>query len=366
MKIKTITCHDVYNVGASLQAYALAEYLRQCGHDVEIIDYKPEYLQHYRLLGVKNPRFDKPVLREVYQLLKLPGRVWAKFEKRKKVFDAFRKKYLPITSESFSSNEELKSASLNADLFLAGSDQIWNPVFKNGKDPAFFLDFVDTSCRKSSYAASFAVEKIEDEYIEQMKKWLQKFTDISVRETSALTLLKEMDLQGTLVCDPVFLLPFEHWKEMAKVPEDENYTFVYDFDRNMQVSDIAKHIRTTQAKKIVSLFPMIEADQTYADMGPLEFLGTILNADIVLSNSFHATAFSLIFHKEFFVIRRQENINTRMRDLLRYVGLEDRLIEEPQEVDVVCKIDWKQVDSKLNDLIEKSKDYLRKQTGETE
>lgn len=73
MKIKTITCHDVYNFGASLQAYALAAYLKECNHDVQIIDYKPEYLsRHYSLTAVTNPRFNRPILRELYLLAKLP------------------------------------------------------------------------------------------------------------------------------------------------------------------------------------------------------------------------------------------------------------------------------------------------------
>lgn len=366
MKIKTITCHDVYNVGASLQAYALAEYLRVQGHDIQIIDYKPEYLQHYRLSGVNNPRYDKPVLRELYQILKFPGRVKARFGKRKKVFDEFTKKYLPITDVRFSSNEELKHTNLEADLFLAGSDQIWNPFFKNGKDPAFFLDFANDSCRKASYAASFAVEKLDTVDQERMKPWLQHLDDIAVRESSALTFLQHMGLNGTLVCDPVFLLPREHWIQMAAVPADENFLFVYDFDNSERVRDIAEYIGKTFGKRIISLFPMREAEKSYSDMGPLEFLGTIAAADLVLSNSFHATAFSLLLHKGFFVVKRQEGINTRMQDLLAYVGLEDRLIEQPEEIQLVRAIDWDEIDLKLNALIRHSKNYLKKQTGEAE
>lgn len=83
MKIKTITCHDVYNVGASLQAYALVTYLRKLGHDAQIIDYKPDYLSnHYPLWGLGNPAYDKPVIRELYNLAKLPGRLKARSGKR--------------------------------------------------------------------------------------------------------------------------------------------------------------------------------------------------------------------------------------------------------------------------------------------
>lgn len=106
MKICTITCHDVYNVGASLQAYALQTYLKSLGHDVKIIDYKPDYLsKHYRLDIVSNPKYDKPFLKQAYLLAKLPGRLH--MLPRKKAFDSFTAKYLDLTKR-YTSNEELK------------------------------------------------------------------------------------------------------------------------------------------------------------------------------------------------------------------------------------------------------------------
>ena len=153
MKIRTITCHDVYNVGASLQAYALQTYLKSLGHDVKIIDYKPDYLsKHYRLDVVGNPKYDKPFVREAYLLAKLPERLHAL--PRKKTFDSFTAKHLDLTRR-YTSNEELQADPPEADVFFAGSDQIWNPLFPNGKDPAFYLDFALHGIR-ASYAASFA------------------------------------------------------------------------------------------------------------------------------------------------------------------------------------------------------------------
>ena len=178
MKIKTITCHDVYNVGASLQAYALVEYLRNLGHQAEIIDYKPPYLQHYQLTGVANPRYDKPVLREIYQLLKLPGRIAARKSRRKKNFDIFTEKYLPRTSKTYSSIEELKADTPEADIYIAGSDQIWNPLFQNGKDPSFFLQFAPNSSKRISYAASFAVDALAAEDSGRLKEWLKNLDAI--------------------------------------------------------------------------------------------------------------------------------------------------------------------------------------------
>ena len=141
MKIKTITCHDVYNVGASLQAYALVTYLRKLGHDAQIIDYKPDYLSnHYPLWGLGNPAYDKPVIRELYNLAKLPGRLKARNGKRKAEYDRFTAEFLPLTPRRYTSNDDLKQNPPEADVYFAGSDQIWNCFFPNGKDPVFLLD----------------------------------------------------------------------------------------------------------------------------------------------------------------------------------------------------------------------------------
>lgn len=358
MKIKTITCHDVYNVGASLQAYALVKYLRNLGHQVEIINYKPLYLEHYQLTGVSNPRYDKPVLREIYQLLKLPGRIIARRSKRKKNFDFFTEKYLPRTSKTYSSIDELKTDTPEADIYIAGSDQIWNPLFENGKDPSFFLQFAANNSKKISYAASFAVDELTKEDSERMKEWLKILNAISVREKSGVQLLSKMGLHGIQVCDPVFLLERTAWEKLAICPRDKRYLLVYDFDNNPEIQKIAGELAKKRDLKIISVFPMEGADEIYMDMGPLEFLGTILNADTVLSNSFHATAFSLIFQKDFFVVNRNESINTRMRDLLESVGLSTRLIKYSDDINYTTTLEWERAEQLLAKIIEKSKQFL--------
>lgn len=357
MKIKTITCHDVYNLGASLQAYALATYLKTCNHDVQIIDYKPEYLsRHYSLTAVPNPRFDRAVLRELYLLAKLPGRLKARRSKRKQRFDAFREEYLPLTKERYRSSEELRANCPEADVYIAGSDQIWNPVFPNGKDPAFFLEFVPEDRQKISYAASFSVDMLSEEDRQRIQPWLSRLDAISVRESSGLRLLNEMGLAGAQVMDPVFLLEKESWESLAFRPNAQGYILVYDFDNSPLMRKLAAALADRTGKKIISVFPVEGADEVWADMGPREFLGAIMNADIVLSNSFHATAFSLIFQREFYVINREEKINTRMRDLLESVSQEERLISDiPAAVETV---NWSEVQFWLNHLIAQSKALL--------
>lgn len=361
MKICTITCHDVYNVGASLQAYALQAYLKSLGHDVRIIDYKPDYLsQHYRLDVVSNPKYDKPLLRQAYLLAKLPGRL--RMLPRKAAFDRFTGQHLALTRR-YTSNNELCADPPEADVYFAGSDQIWNPLFRNGKDPAFYLDFVQRGLR-ASYAASFAVDEFPRELRDITAQYLCRFDHIAVRETSGLAILQSSGIQNAeTVLDPVFLLNKAHWESMARLPAEAEkpYLLVYDFDNSPAVRRLAEKIAAKRGLKIYSVFDLSYAHRCFTLCGPEEFLGLIQNASYVLSNSFHATAFSVIFQREFAVVERTEKINTRMRDFTALLGLSDHMVTP--ETELPATTDWSAVTRRLSDEIQKSKAYIDRVLG---
>lgn len=361
MKIKTITCHNVYNAGASLQAYALATYLRQLGHDAQIIDYIPDYLVHYRLTGVANSAYNKPVLRELYNLMKLPGRLAARYGQRKRNFDRFTFQYLPLTKTRYSSFEDLLANPPEADVYIAGSDQIWNTFFQNGRDPAFYLRFAPEGRIRASYAASFATEQIAEQGKEQIKVWLADMDHISVRETSGIKILEDLGIDtGQSVLDPVFLLPREQWDLLCGnwMPA-EPYVLVYDFDNNDKIRRTAEALAAARGWKIYTLFKKLGyGDKCMESAGPVEFLELIRGASYVLSNSFHATAFSLIFQRPFLVFDRSEGINTRMRDLLQSIGLLDRLVSGENAAPSFDVIDYCAVCEDLAAMEIKSKGYI--------
>ncbi len=364
MRIKTVTCHDVYNAGASLQAYALQEWLMQQGHSVSVIDYKPDYLSHhYELSYVPNPKYRRPVLKQAYILAKLPGRLKALLGMRKKRFDWFRKQYLALTPEKYHSLHELKMRCPEADVYVAGSDQIWNPLLPNGHDPAFFLDFVPPGKLKMSYAASFSTDEISDDVKKRMHVFLRTFDAISVRESSGVEILRSMEIVGIQVCDPVFLLDRKHWQSMLlPLPKSKPYLFVYDFDNNVNLWAFAKAFAMKNKLQIFSAFPHPDAAFISDDMGPLEFLSLLHGATCVLSNSFHATAFSLIFHKPFFVMDRKAKLNARIHDLLDMLNLQSHIISEDSGMS--CKdIDWAMVDCKMSLMQQRSADFLQQVLG---
>lgn len=359
MKIKTITCHDVYNAGASLQAFALVTYLRQLGHEAEIIDYKPDYLsRHYPLWGLDNPAYDKPVVRELYSLAKLPGRLAARFGKRKQSYDAFTKTYLPLTARRYTSNEDLKQNPPEADVYFAGSDQIWNCLFPNGRDPAFYLDFAPGNRIRASYAASFAAEDVLDAWKENVKQWVSAMNFVSVREKSGVDILHRLGFPGAVqVVDPVFLLNKKVWSSLEqRAANTEPYVLLYDFDGNPEMVRFARSMAKGKGWKLYTVLPCKQCDRCFAGEGPLTFLSLIHHAEFVVSNSFHATAFSLIFQRQFVAFNRNQGINTRMRDLLSSVNLQAHMV--PDASLLPSEIDYSVVTQKLDSFVEESKRFI--------
>lgn len=360
MQIKTITCHDVYNHGASLQAYALQTYLESLGHNVEIINYKPPYLcGHYDLWTV-NPVYDKPIVKQLYLLAKLPGRLVAL--KRKCLFDEFTKKYLRLTQYCYHCNNDLKDNPPQADAYIAGSDQIWNTLFLNGRDPAFYLDFAPKTSKRISYAASFATEDVVEEYKPFVKSMLQNFDEISVRERCSLPLLRLLGREdGVAICDPVFLLSREQWDKLlpSKYKKDR-YLLVYDTENSEKIKIIALKIAKQKGLKIcnVSGFRLNYVDKDLWASSPLNFVQLIRDAEYVVSNSFHATAFSLIFQRDFCVVNRSERINERMKSLLNSYRIEERLVNGYSDA-LLDSIDYHVVNLLIQKDVEDSKGFLK-------
>lgn len=367
MQINTITCHDVYNHGASLQAYALQTYLEFLGHDVKIIDYKPDYLSgHYSLWSVDNPVYNRPFIKQLYLLAKLPERLLALRRKRK--FDEFTHKFLRLTKR-YNSYEELKKYPPQADVYIAGSDQIWNTLFQNGRDAAFYLDFAPKCAKRIAYAASFATKDVAEDCRLFVSEMMKNFDYISIREAISIPLLVRLGRNdGIAVCDPVFLLSKEQWNHL--LPNNEEnitpYVLVYDSDNSSKIKEIACNIANDRGLPIynVSAFKLPYASKDYWCSSPLDFVRLIRDAEFVVSNSFHATAFSMIFHRDFCVVNRTEAINERLFSLLEQYGLEDRLISDGLKK-IYNSIDYKTVQSKIDGDIVISKKFLQDTIGLT-
>ena len=264
-------------------------------------------------------------------------------------------------------NKKNKLNSLKYDLFICGSDQIWNTTFKNGTDPSFYLDFGSDTTKRISYAASFATSSLKEGTESFVKSKICRLDAVSVREPSGVQLAETLGCEATLVCDPVFLVDADKWATdiASKDGENEKYVLVYDFECSEEIRKVAEKIAKDKGLKIYSVGPfhLAYADKCYINNGPDTFVALVKNATCVVSNSFHATAFSFIFNKNMFVVKRSDGLNTRMQDLLGRYGIIDHLVNSNSinELGDRFEIDYEKVNPILMKEIEESKLWLKKQ-----
>jgi len=360
MKIGILTYHSAHNYGAMLQAYALQTNLKDLGHEVQFVHYHSESLE------LKNRRKQK--IRSLRQLV-VRVAVFVlrkKFKRRFSNFESFMKSNLKCTRR-YKSTDELNEDPPVFDAFICGSDQVWN--MGSGGEPAFFLRFPVGDAKRISYAASFGSGSIPQEYEKRLVEWVQPFDAVSVRESTGVDILK--NISGTDACqvmDPVFLLSSDEWNQIAIEPEyTREYILFYSLEPSKKVSDLLKYLSKSLNMPIVILgkgggFVLTCKTRMAIDSGPAEFLGWFKRASFVVTNSFHATAFSIIYRKPFFTIPHSTR-NARMESLLQLTGLLSRQIVDDDMLGGVSDesmrdIDYSEVVKKLELEIEKSGDFL--------
>lgn len=357
MNIKTITCHHVYNYGASLQALALMHILTEKGHNVEIINYIPSYVRNFNSLWMIGERYKKNLfIRIAFYGYVIPIRL-LQF-KKKKLFDKFAEKYFRLTKE-YHSFEELQREPPIADVIFCGSDQIWNTNVDNGKDPSYYAAFASKNTIRASYAASFSISEIPEGHKDFVCKMLSGMDNISVREATGLSILKNLGFNnGKQVVDPVFLPEKDYWESLVEPVRINKYVFVYDQENNANIRRIAERIAKQKKLQIIALrdlYPRLYANKAIWNAGPIEFISLIKNADFVITNSFHCTAFSLLFKRDFVVVpRTHEKVNSRMKDLTMSLGVQDRYLKDLDSIDNIKPIDYNLIHKKIMNMRELS------------
>lgn len=325
MKVLTLTTQYANNFGALLQCYALSKYINKYEHcDCEVIDYLPkEYKRSWAIFN--KPRNWKDLLRQFFYLVR-PDLIAGKLE-RNKVMKRFINSKLPLTKESYDRDSILYNPP-NAEVFICGSDQIWNWLLF--QDLTYYLDFVDNMplSKRVSYAASIADPwpiGVQDEVGEQ----LQKFNAVSIREEGNLELTKKMlsgKVEPKVVVDPVFLLSSADWEEMmdTKYCFKEPYILCYFLSSTDLGVETVYKIRELTGYKVIGINMgarnKFNCDKIIRATGPEDFLGLIHNASFVCTNSFHASAFSIIFNKDFLFVPKSM-ANERIYNLQQVFGI---------------------------------------------
>ncbi len=355
MKIGTITFHYAYNYGSALQAYALKRKLELLGHDVSVINYIYEMdKKRYNLFRFN--QYSKPY-KILVDLISLPNTI-----NRKNNYLKFQKQFLKISDCEILTDDELTKISENFNCVICGSDQIWNAECTKKVVPAYFLNFVkNPNILKMSYAPSIAHDSIPDEYIFDFKLFLSNLDAISVREETGKKILENLtDKKITKVLDPTLLLELEEYINLEKkVNIDGKYLVLYTLERNKTIFEYAKKIAEQNNIKVVyfNRFNINEFKNgiNMFKYGPCEFLNLIHNAEYVITNSFHATIFSILYGKKFTTFLTSKS-GSRMNDFLTNLGLQDRIYSDNH--DISQDIDYKQANLHLNEERKKSLEYL--------
>lgn len=366
MKVALLSFHNAYNFGAALQAFALQEAVKKMDVDCEYINYVNESRrQEYDMLfQIKKEIKKKNISRVIKLCCGIPFMMV-----RGKNFDLFYTKYLQKTKDVYSTSQEASALNDTYDKFIVGSDQVWN-YENNGSDWAFLLDFVKDNVKKISYSSSFGIISLEDKHISIYKENLSTFNRLSTREIIGVEIIKQIcDRDAHLVLDPVFLLEKKDWEDVAnsrKRSKDKKYIFFYT-NRNSQLNDFLLTGYKTEAYKYHILsshvtpkdFVSVKKKVVFS-MAPEDFILEIMNADLVVSASFHCLAMAIILHKPFVaILTGDQGKDERVTNLLKITGLEERVLTvATTQTEIDAAIDYDTVEERLNKYREISKLYL--------
>lgn len=369
MKIGMLTQPLHNNYGGLLQNYALQQVLKGMGHEVETVDWMPEYgwlytklvqvkytLLSYVRKDVEKPRY-KPTTKEMAVLSRNTRR--------------FIEHYLSVCPQRVTHREGFGDVDrkYGYNAFVVGSDQVWRPSY-NAFQKAMFLDFVERKdVKRIAYAASFGTSAWEfsSELTDECARLAKKFDLITVREKSGVDLCREhLGVDATWVLDPTMLLNHEDYEKLVlaeKEPKSGGTLFHYILDPSDEKKSLIEQVAAGQGLQPFTIMPKCQAEnRTKWDVkhriedcvfpSVTSWLRGFMDAEMVVVDSFHGAVFSIIFNKPFWVIGNKKRGNARFESLLGLFGLEDRMIVPGETVDWNKAIDWERV----NEIREREKD----------
>lgn len=341
-KVFIITVQKAPNFGAYLQAYALFQYLQSNGFCCKIIDLLRPVHKDFKKTKGFDAYYKIPIKIKLREILRKKYHAFLKFigykqfrfkeiEESKRHFEEFDKQIL--YTSIYDSIAQLYNNPPVGDYYITGSDQLWNPTQNYCLEP-YFLTFVKEG-RKISYATSIGITELSDDVKRDFAKWLKSYDYISVREREAVNLITPLVEQPVhQVCDPTFLISPKEWKHLSVKGKDfGDYIFVFTLSPMPEVIDFALSIKNNLGYKIIVFGhsvkePKSKLYETIYSLGPREWLGMIENAKIVITNSFHGTVFSLLFHTPFLTyIAPNNKRGSRIINLLDTFGMQNRLIK---------------------------------------
>lgn len=368
--ILTLYYHN-YNYGGLLQAYALQKAITKLGYQAEQISYILE--SGYDGWNPIKASIKKPVA-YLYHRAKY-GKWFDQYTERQKKFEVFAET-IPHTEVVTAQN--ISKLSNQFDYFVCGSDQIWNPI---GWQPTLLLDFLPNDKKRISYAASIARDSLTEEEYAFMWPHLEKFNTISVREKASADMLnrKFLKLNVQAVPDPVFLLSEEEWRMLIPKVKEKTTSYIFAYFLGEKEENREKAIQYAKDKKLkirfASYMDYVQSgwDKKHPEllvppMGVEEFLQNIVNAELVLTDSFHAAAFSSILQTPFYALSRfkaqdRNSMNSRILNLVQELEIPERYTET-LPVDYQWQEDeQKHINENLNRMQKNGIQFLKESLG---
>lgn len=359
MKVGILTFPNSVSYGACLQMIALQNTVRRLGHEVEIINYHNPYMKAEKHTGKRHSPL-KRALKRCFRLL-WHRQLYARFSRFEKQQTAL------YPTRAFTDKERLIAIGKRYDAVICGSDQVWSPYITDS-DISYFLDFCDATTKRVGYAPSFGVETFPEGFEERIAPELQKFHALSARELPGKEMVERLTGRETaLVVDPTWLVDAADWAAMEKPHPAATGEYVLYFVVNHSEKLFArcKAFAKQHGLKVVVVGgnPLSAARNkdpmlSYAiDIGPEQWLYLIHHAAYVFTNSFHGTAFSVLFGRELYVQVPTHN-GSRLRQVLKNLGMEDREVREGEEL-TETTIDYVQAQGVFAELREQSLAYLK-------
>lgn len=350
--VALVTLHRSANYGSVLQALATQFVLEGMGYDVTVLDYyapRNSVSEMLRGLKYKKVLFEKnPLALLAARMILLPS-----YLMRRRNFNRFIERNLNLSEKTYHSNEELASAQLKADLFITGSDQVWNSEWNGGIDEALFLAFAPDEAPKASFSASFGKSELEDGEKGRTRELLARYGGLTIREDTGVEMVRGLGLEASQVLDPTLLMTQEDWKPWVsgKRPKGD-YILMYNINHNAPLDRFVRRLadKTDLPVYYISyqLHDCFKRGKMRCCVPVEDFLSLIAGARFVVCDSFHCAAFSVNFNREFAIVP-PERFGTRLESFMRVVGLENRIVGE-EDIDIFdSSIDWSSTNARLHD-----------------
>lgn len=365
MKIGILTYPLNYNYGNLMQAYALMTYLKQGGFNVELIDKRKVKPSNIEMVV----SFVKNIVSII--LKRFLFHRYIHFYIKKGIDSFIKNSIKPKTNKLFNEKQIIKIVKENNyDCIIVGSDQIWRYEYIGNNIELYLLSFVDERTKKIAYSASFGVDywQFDKEYSIKIKELLNQFIGVSVREDSAVKLLKDnVNIKAIHTLDPALLLSKEDYFSIAingKYDIKTNYLFSYILDENddyKKIVDVVIKNYNIDSRFSFSLSSIkYNNDQVFLSRPVETWLYTFYNSSFVITDSYHGTIFSILFNKPFIVIPNVERGLTRFTSLLKTFGLEERILYSFNDIDRILEneINWTEINSKLIIKREQSSSFI--------